>query len=166
MDKGSIWEKYLRIASQIAYYFKGKRIQRICKTKCELFAAAGGDDHKISIFSNSLEHMGSLCGHKFPIKCLTSLPNSSLLASGSSDGTTKLWNLKTNSLICTLELSTLVLESLELELSEEQQLFLVGTNSLCALCYVTPEVLVTGSENRSLLVWEHDICKIYIYIYI
>ena len=68
-------EQYLRIISETAYYFK-KRDQMIWRAKYELFAAGGGDN-KIDIFSNSLELMGSLCGHKMAVYCLAAtFPNS------------------------------------------------------------------------------------------
>ena len=66
-------EEYLRIVPRMAYYFKSKNIRAKCKYKCILFAAAG-EGGRISLFTNSLEYMGSLCGHKGWIY-LCAMPN-------------------------------------------------------------------------------------------
>ena len=62
-------EEYLRVVPQIGYYLKNNNLRAIFKHKCVLFAG------NIELFTNSLEHMGSLCGHKGSIYCLSSLSN-------------------------------------------------------------------------------------------
>ena len=131
-DKQNI-SKYVRIISRTTYYFKSRDIQNICKTKCALFAADGGNSN-ICIFSNSLEHMNSIYGHEDGIRCLASLPNSSILASGSLDKNIKIWDLGNNTLRCTLTLHR---------------------GPVSALCYVNRWLLVSGSVDKSLVVWEY-----------
>ena len=123
-------KNYLRIIAQTIYYFKSRYIQRIYKIKSQFFTAAGGTK-RIDIFSNSLEYMGALCGHRDIIRCLSSLPNSSLLASGSRGQRIKVRDLRRNRIKCTLY---------------------PETKSVSILCYVNPEVLVGGLLDNSLVV--------------
>ena len=56
-------EKYESLTPRIGYYMKSKNIARIFKEKCPIYAAGGAEDI-INLFSNSMEHMGYLSGHK------------------------------------------------------------------------------------------------------
>ena len=124
---------YRRKVSNIGYYLKSKHIQAVCKYRIALLAV-GGREERIHIYSNHQEHMGSFSGHKGSIFSLSTPPNNnSWLASGSYDKDIKIWDLRTNKLICTL-----------------------SGHSKCvrAICYITPKVLVSGSWDQSLIVWE------------
>ena len=123
-------EDYQRITWRIAYYIKSKNIARILKKKCPLFAA-GGDEERINLFSNSLEHMGCFSGHKLWIQCLCRISNI-ILAYGSSDPTIKIWNIEDRSIMSTL--------------SEHRK-------GVSALCSVNSEELVSGSWDNSLIIW-------------
>ena len=127
---GSVINKEdVRIIPQIGYYLKSKNIRAICKYKCLSFAA-GGKEGRIYLFSNSLEHMSSLCGHQGAISSLCLLSNN-LLVSGSKDKTIKIWDLE--------NLSTIS----KFGHSEE----------VSALCYVREGVFVSGSDDKSLVIW-------------
>ena len=78
---------YSRRMSEMTDYLRGKHIQRVNR-KCPLLAA-GGRDRRIDIFSNSLEHIFSLYGHKGEIRCLATQEESRILASGSEDKSIK-----------------------------------------------------------------------------
>ena len=123
-------KEYLRIVPRMSYYLKSKNIAGIFKYKCLLFAA-GGYNGEIELFSNSLEYMGSLCGHKEPILCLCAFPNK-ILASGSYDKNIKIWDTEKRRLISTLY---------------------GHTGWVCELCYVREGVIVSGSNDKSLIIW-------------
>ena len=132
MEEGkttTINKEYLRIIPRIAYYLKSKNIARIFKEKCPIFAA-GRDEGRIDLFSNSLEHMGYFSGHKECIWCLCSI-SSKILASGSWDKTIKIWNIEDRSIMSTLS---------------------GHTETVSALCYVKEGVLVSGSLDKSLII--------------
>ena len=122
--------EYLRIVPRIGYYMNNKNIGGIFKYKCATFAGAGGNG-RIYLFSNSLEHMGSFCGHHFGIDCLC-LNSNRILLSGSSDKTIKIWDIEGRAIISTL---------------------CGHTNIVYALCNVREGVLVSGSEDKSLIIW-------------
>ena len=124
-------EEYEKVTSRIGYYIKSKNIARIFKEKCPLFAAAGGYEEIINLFSNSLEHMGYFSGHKNWIRCLCPISNI-ILASGSIDSTIKIWNIEERSIMSTLSGHT------------------KGVN---VLCNVNTEVFVSGSWDNSLIIW-------------
>ena len=128
-------KKYERIMGEMTYYFRSKHIQAVCKNKSPMFAV-GGDDGRGEIFSNSLEHMGSLYGHEEDIWCLATFPNSPVLASGSWDKTIKIWNIYQKSILCTLRRHI---------------------KSVSALCFVRDGILVSGSSDKLLIVWEYDL---------
>ena len=123
-------EKYERIIPRIVYYMKSKNITRIFKEKCPLFAA-GGNEGRINLFSNSLEHMGYFSGHKHSISCLCPISNK-ILASGSYNSTINLWNIEDRSIMSTLSGHTSV---------------------VTALCNVKEGVFVSGSDDKSLIIW-------------
>ena len=123
-------EEYVRVVSGIIYYLKKKNTGAICKYKCPLFAA-GGDEGRIELLSNSLEHMGSLCGHKKFIDCLSTL-SSIILASGSKDKSIKIWDIEKRAIMSTL---------------------CGHTKKVNALCGVREGVLVSGSEDYFLFIW-------------
>ena len=124
-------EEYERIISEIAYYLIGRGIRPIFKNKRELFSTAGRDN-KIDIFSNSIEHMGTLRGHKLSIYCLISLQQGTQLGSGSGDKSIKIWDMKTKSIISTL----------------------YSEDVVTALCQPKSGVLVSGYRSGSLHIWE------------
>ena len=126
-------DEYMRIVPRIGYYLKSKNIAAIFKQKYVLFAA-GSSERRIELFSNSLEHMGSLCGHEDCIWCLCALPNKTL-ASGSYDTTIKIWDIEERTLISTL---------------------FGHTNRVSALCYVREGVFVSGSADYCLIIWSME----------
>ena len=129
-DKSIINKEYERVISRIGYYMKSNNIARIFKEKCPIFAA-GGDEVIINLFSNSLEHMGYISGHKRSILCLCAISNK-ILASGSYDKTIKIWNIEDRSIMSTLY---------------------EHKNYVSALCNVKEGVFVSGSWDRSLIIW-------------
>ena len=135
--------EYERVTPRIGYYIKSKNIARIFKEKCPLLAA-GGDEGRINLFSNSLEHMGYFCGHKQDIEiylllghkwcrisCLCALWRN-ILASGSYEATIKIWNIEDRSIISTLTLPT---------------------KWVSVLYSVREGVFVSGSGDYSLIIW-------------
>ena len=124
-------EEYLKIVPKMAYYLKNENIGDIWRYKSPLFIAAG-EKGRIYLFSNSLEHMGSLNGHKSEIWCLTTLTNGQF-ASGSEDNTIKIWNIKNRGIISTLTSG--------------------HKDWVTALCDVSAEILVSGSKDNSLIIW-------------
>ena len=139
MEEGKIIEnvrnkEYLRVVSRIGYYMKSKNISAIFKYKCPTFALAGycgGGEERIYLFSNSLEEMGSFCGHKWSIWCLCAFSNK-ILASGSYDHSIKIWDTEERAIICTLS---------------------GHTDLVTSLCYVRERVFVSGSNDKSLIIW-------------
>ena len=125
---------YLRRIPQIISYLRNRNIPPIFKYKKYPIFAAGGNSERIDLFSNSLEHMGSLFGHNNCIVCLCALPNK-ILASGSVDKNIKIWDIKNRTLISTLS---------------------KHTDSVTALCYVREEVIVSGSWDKSLIIWRKE----------
>ena len=130
--------KYLRIIPGIGYYLKSKNIAAIWKCKYPLFAAVG-EFERIYLFSNSLELMSTLCGVEYSILCLCALPNK-ILANG-SDESIKIWDIKKRSLISTLS---------------------GHTEIVSALCNVKEGVFVSGSWDKSLIIWSKE-SESYIY---
>ena len=122
---------YLRIVPRIAFYLKNKNISAIFKYKCPLFAAAGGVNGRIYLFSNSLEHMSTLRGHKGSIHSLCGISHK-ILASGSEDKNIKIWDIEKRVIISTLSGHTKVVTT---------------------LCYVGDGQLVSGSWDESLIIW-------------
>ena len=149
MEEGKIIEnvrkeEYLRVVSRIDYYMKSKNISAIFKYKCPTFALAGLCDveeriylfsnsleERIYLFSNSLEEMGSFYGLKGIIWCLCSFSNR-ILASGSDDHSIKIWDIEERAIISTLS---------------------GHTNTVTTLCYVREGVFVSGSWDKSLIIW-------------
>ena len=125
---------HLRIIPQIIYYLGKKQIPRVIKGKYELFAT-GGYSERIYLFSNSLEHMGYFRGHMGYIYCLARVSNSQL-ASGSKDKRIKIWDLKYKSIICTL---------------------FIHTDIVSAISQPISGVLVSGSFDKSLIIWEESV---------
>ena len=76
-------EEYVRMVPRIGYYQKSKNIAVIFKYKYLLFAA-GEEEGRIYLFTNSLEQMGALCGHKININCLCAISNK-IIAAESKD---------------------------------------------------------------------------------
>ena len=99
MEGREEYMEYMRIVPGIGYYLKNKNISNIFKHKCASLAVTGG--RRIYLFSNSLEEMGSLSGHKGEISCLSIIRNR-ILASGSEDMNIKMWEIEEKCLICTL----------------------------------------------------------------
>ena len=127
---GSVINKEdVRIIPIIGYYLKSKNIRAICKYKSLSFAA-GGNEGRIYLFSNSLEHMSSLCGHQGAISSLCLLSNT-VIISGSGDKTIKIWDLENLSTISKFG----------------------HTEEVSALCYVREGVFVSGSRDNSLVIW-------------
>ena len=128
------YEEYIKVASQMGYYLRGTGIPDILKNiKCGLLAAGGGSN-KIDIFSNSLEHMGTLCGHKEGIFCLSSLLFKRGLASGSKDKTVKVWDLSKKKAIYISTLSG-------------------HTKWVTALCQPRSGIIASGSDDQSVIIW-------------
>ena len=121
----------LRVFPRIIYYLRNKRLSLLFKNKKHPLLASGWGE-RIFLFSNSLEHISSIYGHKLTISCLTTISDT-LLVSGSFDNTIKLWDWKKKTIMHTL--------------SEHM-------NMVSALCHINQEVLVSGSEDTSLIVWE------------
>ena len=121
---------YLRIVPRIIFYLKNKNISAIFKYKCQLFAA-GGESGRIYLFSNSLEHMSTLSGHKGGISSLCGISNK-ILTSGSWDNNIKIWDIEERIIITTLS---------------------GHRDGVSALCYVEGGQLVSGSWDHSLIIW-------------
>ena len=129
-EKAIVNKKYERVTPRIGYYIKSKNIAAIFKSKCPLFTAAG-DEGRINLFSNFLEHMGYFCGNKDWISCLCALSRN-ILASGSGDKTIKIWNIEDRSIMSTLS---------------------GHTKEVSALCNVKEGVFMSGSRDKSLIIW-------------
>ena len=123
-------EEYLRIVPRIAFYLKKKNIRGIFKYKYPLFAT-GGESGRIYLFSNSLEHMSTLSGHKWGISSLCAISNK-ILASGSKDKNIKIWDIEERAIMSTLS---------------------GHIEGVTALCYVGEGQLVSGSYDKSLIIW-------------
>ena len=133
-EKGVVNKKeYERVTPRIGYYMKSNNIARIFKEKCPIFAA-GGDEGRIDLFSNSLEHMGYFSGHKNCIRCLCPISNK-ILAFGSYDKTIKIWNIEDRSIMSTLS---------------------GHTETVNVLCNVKEGILVSGSWDKSLIIWSNS----------
>ena len=124
-------EEYMRIVPGIGYYLKSKNISSIFKSKCPTFATTGGDG-RIYLFSNSIEYISSLSIDKaIIIRCLCALSNR-FLASGLWNSNIKIWEIEERALIWTLS---------------------GHRNIVTTLCYVRERVFVSGSEDKSLIIW-------------
>ena len=123
-------EEYVRAVLRIGYYLKSKNMANVFKYKCPTLAT-GWDNGRIYLLTSSLEHMGSLCGHKGAIECLCPL-SSKILASGSSDKTIKIWGIEERAIMSTLS---------------------GHTNSVMAICHMNAEHLVSRSMDNSLIIW-------------
>ena len=132
-DKAILNKEYERVIPRIGYYIKSNNITRIFKEKCPIFAA-GGNEGRIDLFSNFLEHMGYFSGHKNWIRCLCPISNK-ILVSGSWDKNIKIWNIEDRSIMSTLS---------------------GHTERVSALCYVKEGVLVSGSWDKSLIIWSNS----------
>ena len=127
------YEEYIKVSSEMGYYLRGTGIPDILKNiKCGLLAAGGGSN-KIDIFSNSLEHLSTLCGHKEGILCLSSLLLKRL-ASGSKDKTVKVWDLSKKKAIYISTLSG-------------------HTKWVTALCQPRSGIIASGSDDQSVIIW-------------
>ena len=93
--------------------------------------AAGDENKRISLFSNSLEHMSTLTGHKWGISSLCGISNK-ILASGSDDANIKIWDIEERVIMSTLS---------------------GHTDYVSALYYVEDGQLVSGSGDKSLIIW-------------
>ena len=120
---------YLRIVPRLAFYLKNKYISAIFKYKCPLFAA-GGENGRINLFSNSLEHMGTFVD-KWGIESLYGISHK-ILASGSTDKNIKIWDIDKRAIMSTLS---------------------GHTNGVTTLCDVGGGQLVSGSWDESLIIW-------------
>ena len=120
-----------RIIPGMGYYLKNRKIVDIFKGKHALLGA-GGDEGRINLLSNSLEHMGYFCGHKEYILSLCAV-SSNILASGSGDRTIKIWDIEDRCIMSTLS---------------------GHTYWVSALCYVREGVFVSGSYDKSLIIWD------------
>ena len=123
---------YLRIVPRIAFYLKNKNISARFKCKCPLFAA-GDENGRIYLFSNSLEQMGTFLGHKMLIISLCGISNK-ILASGSEDSNIKIWDIEERAIISTLSRHR---------------------NKVTALCNLEGGQLVSGSHDGSLIIWSN-----------
>ena len=121
---------YLRIIPRIAFYLKNKNISAIFKYKCPLFAA-GDENGRIYLFSNSLEHLGTFVGHKWGIYSLCAISHK-ILASGSEDTNIKIWDIEKRVIISTLS---------------------GHSEGVTALCHLEVGQLVSGSYDHSLIIW-------------
>ena len=121
---------YLRIVPRMAFYLKNKNISVIFKYKCPLFAA-GDASGRIYLFSNSLEHMGTLSGHIGSILSLCAISNK-ILASGSADKNIKIWDIEERIIIATLS---------------------GHTGAVTALCHLGGGQLASASHDKSLIIW-------------
>lgn len=66
--------------------------------------AVGSSDCTASLWdSNNGKHVGSLTGHSGWVLGVSFLADESYLATGSWDGSIKIWDVETNSLSCTLQ---------------------------------------------------------------
>ena len=87
-----------------------------------------------NMFTNYLRHTKILCGHNASIFCLATLQGyPEELASGSLDKTIKVWDIKRKVMVCTLS---------------------AHREAVSALCYMNKVVLVSGSKDKSLIVWQ------------
>ena len=126
-------DKHQRIIPQINYYFKSLKDGELNKRKVPLFGT-GGQDKRINLFTNSLEHMGSLNGQEGGILCLNS-PSRKTVASGGYDNKIYIWELERMSMICVLS----------------------GHRSYVrVLCAPREGILVSGSGDQRLIIWETD----------
>ena len=102
MEEGKAIEntEYLRIVPIIGKYIKNRKIPPIFKYKHPIFASTGYEG-RIHLFSNSLEHMGTLSGHKKCINCLCAMSHK-ILASGSRNDNIKIWDIIDRTIISTL----------------------------------------------------------------
>ena len=124
-------KKYLRIVPAIGKYLKNKNIPQIFKKKYQLLAT-GCKNGRVNIFTNSLEFIYTLQGYKEEIRSLESVsPNE--LATGASNGDIIIWNIYTKTMKLTLSLHTL---------------------SITALCRFRHNILISGSEDKSLVIWD------------
>ena len=126
-----LYQTDLRIISQMDYYLRNKNIPNYMN-KRGILLIAGGESKRIYIFTKTLENIGSFIGHKKSVDCLEIL-SSSKLASASKDKTIKIWNLEQRTIIFTLYEDISVVS---------------------ALCCVSSRVLVSGSIDHSLIIWE------------
>ena len=132
-------QEYIQIIPRIIYYLRNKNKPRIFKHKHRLFAA-GGYDTKIDLISNSLEYLGCLKGHQGMIRCLIPMQQGSQLASSSWDTTVKIWDMDTKSIISTL--------------SDHKSI-------ISALCEANVGVLVGGSTDGKVIIWEKAVVEGY-----
>ena len=126
---------YIKTMCKITYYMYNNSPQSP-RNKYPLFATGGGS-HSINIFSNSLEHMGDIYGHKDEINCIAPLSNTTF-ASGSSDNNIKIWKLKP-------------LINIYIYIRGLSQ----HTAKVCRLCNVKSGVLVSGGDDNCLIIWEY-----------
>jgi len=67
----------------------------------KLLAATGGDDNIIRLLDLTIDKdIKTLEGHKGPVISLSFHPDGTLLASGSEDGTARLWDISTRKTLC------------------------------------------------------------------
>ena len=88
------------IVPRIVFFLKNKNTRDIFKYKRPIFAAGDGRG-RIYLFSNSLEHMGTLVGHKWEIYSLCAISNK-ILASGAWDNKIKIWDIEERAIMSTL----------------------------------------------------------------
>ena len=123
---------YLKEFPKLFKYLKNKNIPDIFTRKKSTLFATGGIDKKIDLFTNSLEYMGKLMGHKEKIRCLCGLSKREI-ASGSEDKTIKIWEVRRKVIISSLSLHSA---------------------GVSALCHPRPNILVSGSCDKSLAIWK------------
>ena len=128
-DINTSTKEYVKVIPQISYYLRGRFLPPIFKYKCPLFAAAG-EFNRIYIFSNSLEHMGTL-GNKAASRCLCAMSHK-ILASGLFGNTIQIWDIENRAIMSTLS---------------------QHTNYVSALCNMGNGVFVSGSRDQSLIIW-------------
>ena len=124
MNKKSNNKIYVQKMAEITNYIRRK--------KYALFAV--GESNIINIFSNCMEQIYTLRGHKEIINCLAAISIKSL-ASSSVDNSIKLWNTERKSLINILS---------------------AYSSKISTLCHVSPGVLVGGYWDGSLIIWEYN----------
>ena len=130
------YNKYKLTTSKISKYIrnktKKKNAPQIFRKRSFLLGIVG-DWYRINIFSSYLEWMGQLIGHQNKILCLESLSPTEL-ASASTDGTIKIWDLERKVAKTTL--------------------FLYNSSIVSALCYISPNIIICGNWDGEIIIYE------------
>ena len=130
--------EHIKMRGIISKYLKNNRVPLVLKRKHPAFVT-GGKDNIINIYSNSLEIMGSLHGHKDSIWCLEPISQRQSeiadMVSGSFDKRIKLWEWKGN-------------------IPYIKHTLLQHKDGVSALSYVHPNLLVSGSDDKTIIIWD------------